>query len=101
MFWLRLVAVEISLALGLLLSTSVRHASLVVMFDFLFLLLLLRMLRMLLITNFITTIQHYITYNISHTLGEIGGGYTTDETIHNFLNLKDHLTTTNTIDEIP
>jgi hypothetical protein len=50
MFWLRLVVVEISLVLGLLLSIYVRHASLVVMFGFLFLL-LLRMLRMLLILS--------------------------------------------------
>jgi hypothetical protein len=46
MFWLRLVVVEMSLVLGLLLSTSVRHASLVIMFGFLFLL-----LRMLLILS--------------------------------------------------
>jgi hypothetical protein len=45
MFLLRLVEVEISLVLELLLSTSVRHASLVDMFGFLFL--LLRMLRLL------------------------------------------------------
>jgi hypothetical protein len=50
MFWLRLVVVEISLVLGLLLSTSVRHDSLVVMFGFLFLL-LLHMLCMFLILS--------------------------------------------------
>jgi hypothetical protein len=31
----------------------------------------------------------------------LSGGYTTDETIHDFFNLKDHLTRKNTIDEIP
>jgi hypothetical protein len=50
MFWLRLVVVEISLVLGLLLRTSVRHDSLVVMFGFLFLL-LLHMLCMFLILS--------------------------------------------------
>jgi hypothetical protein len=48
MFWLRLVVVEMSLVLGLLLSTSVMHANLVDMSGFLF---LLHMLRMFLILS--------------------------------------------------
>jgi hypothetical protein len=50
MFWLRLVVVEMSLVLGLLLSTSVMHANLVDMSGFLF---LLHMLRMFLILSIV------------------------------------------------
>jgi hypothetical protein len=57
MFWRRLVVV-MSLVLGLLLGTSVMHANLVDMSDFLF---LLRMLRMLLILS--TVICELLLYS--------------------------------------
>ena len=58
MFWLSLVVVPMFLVLGLLLSTSAMRASLVAMFDFLFLL-LLRMQRMPLIL-FTATCGHLL-----------------------------------------